>query len=39
MFQRRHDGNAYSEGTDEDAVKLGEGKNLTRCSGCNFNLQ
>ncbi|KDR21424.1 ras-related protein Rab-43 [Zootermopsis nevadensis] len=38
-LKRRHGASPYSIGTDEDTVKLGEGKSLTRCSGCNFGFQ
>lgn len=37
-LKRRHEGRPYSEGTAEDTVKLDNGKSLTRCSGCSFNL-
>jgi len=36
-LKRRHDGTPCCQGASEDTVKLGEGKSLTRCSGCSFS--
>ncbi|PSN39240.1 Ras-related protein Rab-43 [Blattella germanica] len=39
-LKRRHDNNPYSENSNDETVKLGEGKSLSsRCSGCNFTFQ
>ncbi|XP_075215187.1 RAS oncogene family member Rab19 [Lycorma delicatula] len=33
-LKRRHDHTIYADNTQEDTVKLGDGKTIKRCSGC-----
>lgn len=35
-LKRRHDGSAYPEGGDNDTVRLGESKPVSRCNSCPY---